>query len=176
VKSRAVRDMIIRQETPGDIPAIRLLNDRAFGGPVEGSIVDALRAGCPGIVSLAAIEDREVVGHILFSPVVIPGFSGVEAMGLGPMAVAPERQRLGIGSALVARGLEELGRLGCAVVVLGHAEYYPRFGFVPACRHGLRCQWEGVPDEAFMVRFLSPGRAGSVGGTVRYRKEFDAAV
>jgi putative acetyltransferase len=167
----------IRRELPADIPAIRRLNDAAFGGPTEGAIVDALRARCPGVLSLVAVEEERIVGHIFFSPVAVEGLDGNEAMGLGPMAVAPERQRQGIGSALAVRGLEELERSGCALVVaLGHPGYYPRFGFVPAARNGLRSQWDGVPDEAFMVRFLKQGVAGRVRGVVHYRREFEAAV
>ena len=93
------------------------------------------------------------------------------------MAVLPERQRQGIGSALVTQGVEQLREMGCAlVVVLGHAGFYKKFGFSPASRHGLACQWEGVPDEAFMVRFLKGGSDGVVRGTVRYPQEFDAAA
>ena len=171
------RGVTLRREAAADIPAVRALNDLAFGGTVEGAIVDALRAGCTGALSLVAEEGGRVVGHIFFSPVAVAGMSGTEAMGLAPMAVAPDRQRRGIGAALIGHGLQELLRRGCSlVVVLGHPEYYPRFGFVPAARYGLRCQWEGVPEEAFMVRFLVPARKGTVSGVVRYRKEFDAAV
>lgn len=169
--------MEIRRERSADFEEIRRLNDLAFGGPVEGSIVDALRERCPDILSLVAVERETVVGHLFFSPVAVDGLSGTEAMGLGPMAVLPARQKRGIGAALIASGIAELEQSGCVlVVVLGHAGYYPRFGFVPASRYGLRCQWDGVPDEAFMARFLDPARSGSAGGTVRYRKEFDAAV
>ena len=169
--------MNTRKETPADVPSIRRLNDLVFAGPVEGTIVDALRESCPDALSLVAVEGDRIVGHIFFSPVAINGLSGVEAMGLGPMAVLPDFQRKGSGAALVAAGLRELEKSGCAVVVvLGHAGYYPRFGFVPASRFRLHCQWPGVPDEVFMVRFLKNEKAGLVNGTVRYRKEFDAAV
>jgi putative acetyltransferase len=169
--------VIIRSERQADMAAIRHLNELVFGGPVEGSIVETLRAACPGVVSLVAVEEGRVVGHIFFSPVEVAGLAGIEAMGLGPMAVAPDRQRQGVGSALIARSLEELGRRGCAlVVVLGHAEYYPKFGFVPASGYGLRSQWDGVPDDVFMARILKADRARSASGVVRYRKEFDIAV
>jgi putative acetyltransferase len=148
-----------------------------FAGPVEGTVVDALRESCPDALSLVAVEGDRILGHIFFSPVEIGGLSGVEAMGLGPMAVLPDFQRKGIGAALVAAGLRELEKSGCAVVVvLGHAGYYPRFGFVPASRFRLKSQWPGIPDDVFMARFLRNEKAGLVNGTVRYRKEFDAEV
>lgn len=78
-------------------------------------------------------------------------------MGLAPMAVAPERQRQGIGSALVRAGLDRCKEPGFgAIVVLGHPEYYPRFGFSIAKRFDIGCEYE-VPDEVFMVMELQPG-------------------
>ncbi len=168
----------IREERAGDIPAVRALNERAFGQPVEADLVDGLRRGCPGLLSLVAVDGREVVGHLLFSPATVEGPKGtVTGMGLAPMAVLPERQRRGIGTALVERGLDLLRARRCPfVIVLGHAAYYPRFGFEPASRRGLGPQWEGVPDEAFMVLVLDPAVMDGAAGTARYRKEFDAAV
>jgi putative acetyltransferase len=107
---------------------------------MEADIVDALRSSCPEALSLVAIQDTHVVGHMLFTPVTIDGASIVGGMGLAPMAVLPEKQRLGIGSRLVRAGLEQLRHVGCPfVIVLGHPEYYPRFGFLPASRFGLSC-------------------------------------
>jgi putative acetyltransferase len=119
-----------------------------------------------------------VVGHILFSPVVIETTGRkVEGMGLAPMAVLPDRQRQGIGSALVRWGLAILRERSCPfIVVLGHPELYPRFGFEIASTHGLSSQWEGVPDEAFMVLILNANIMDSVAGIVRYRDEFNEAV
>ena len=89
----------------------------------------------------------------------------------------PERQRQGIGSLLVQTGIDAMRKRGCPfVIVLGHPEYYPRFGFVPASQHGLSCQWEGVPDEAFMVLVLDEDTMSSVSGVARYRDEFDKAM
>jgi len=170
--------MNIRPELPDDVPTIRAINDAAFEQEEEGAIVDAIRdAGCDS-VSLVAEEDGAVVGHILFSPAVVEGPERpVVGMGLAPMAVAPDRQRDGIGSRLVRAGLEMLRERGCPfVIVLGHPEYYPRFGFEPASRHGLTCQWEGVPDEAFLILIENEKVMESVRGTVRYRDEFDAAM
>jgi putative acetyltransferase len=88
------------------------------------------------------------------------------------MAVAPAYQRQGIGSQLVAQGLERLRELGCPfVVVIGHPEFYPRFGFRPASVFGLTCDWE-VPAEAFMVNVLNPELGGRLRGRAQYRAEF----
>ena len=168
------RPVEIREERPEDAAAIRRVNELAFGGMTEADLVDVLRASCPGILSLAAMEGSEVVGHILFSPAIIEGREGrLEGMGLAPMAVLPERQRRGIGSSLVRTGLAKLRAASCRfVIVLGHAEYYPRFGFVKASAHGVQCQWEGVPDEAFMICVLDEGILPSIAGTAWYREEF----
>jgi putative acetyltransferase len=164
----------VREETPEDIEVVRALNRVAFGQPDEGAIVDALRAQCPDLISLVAVDEDEVVGHIMFSPVTLEGGSG--GMGLAPMAVLPDRQRDGIGSSLVREGLSRLHQDRCAfVIVLGHPEYYPRFGFEPASQYGLACQWEGVPDEAFMVLILDPEAMKGTQGVTRYRPEFDPA-
>ena len=92
------------------------------------------------------------------------------------MAVSPESQRRGIGSALVRKGLAQIDASGCPfVVVLGHPEYYPRFGFRRASEYGLRCEWD-VPDETFMVRVFDAARIPPQGGLVRYRPEFSDAM
>jgi putative acetyltransferase len=159
----------VRDEQPADLAAIRAVNDAAFDQPLEGRIVDALRAHGAVRLSLVAEVDGRIVGHILFSPVVS---SGAEGLGLGPMAVTPEQQRRGVGGALIEAALVRLRAAGCPfVVVLGHHDYYTRFGFVPASRHGLRCEWD-VPDDAFMVHVLDPGATAAVTGLVRYRPEF----
>jgi putative acetyltransferase len=176
-ESSMLRKLLIRTEIPEDIPEIRRLNDLAFHGPVEGSIVDALRERCPDVLSLVAVEGGRIVGHLFFSPVTINGMTGNEAMGLGPMAVLPKFQRKGIGKALINEGIRKLEQSGCAVVVvLGHTEYYPQFGFVPASHYGLKSQWEGIPADVFMVRFLKKEKIGLVSGIVRYQPEFDTAA
>ncbi len=161
----------VRYELPRDHDAVRQIHRLAFAGPTEASLVDRLR-GSEGTISLVAEEAGAVVGHIFFSPVQIVGArTEVRITALGPMAVTPSRQRNGIGSQLVGRGLEECRRKGYqAVVVLGHPGYYPRFGFRRGSTFGLRCQFE-APDEAFMAMELTPG-ALSGGGEVRYAAEF----
>ena len=168
----------IRPEEPGDIAAIHAINKNAFGQPTEADLVDLLRVACPDAVSLVAVEDGQVVGHIFFSPVTITAETGAtQGMGLAPMAVVPERQRHGIGSRLVEAGLQILREQFCPfVIVLGHPEYYPRFGFVPASQHGLTCQWEGVPDDVFMVLICDETSMAGVSGVARYRTEFDKAM
>ena len=168
----------IRSERPEDIPAIRTVNEEAFGQAEEADIVDRLRGTCDGLLSLVGVIDERVVGHVLFSPVTLDGPSGVvEGMGLAPMGVLPEYQRQGIGSKLVQAGLAALRESGCPfVIVLGHVEYYPRFGFEPASRHGIRCQWGGVPDEAFMILVLDETAMDGVSGVAKYRDEFDEAM
>ncbi len=168
----------IREDTPEDVPTIRRVNELAFGQPQEAGIVDALRGSCGEFLSLVADSGEEVVGHVLFTPVTIETTRGtVRGMGLAPMAVLPERQRQGIGSALVRHGLAALRDRSCPfVIVLGHAEYYPRFGFERASKYGIRSQWEGVPDEAFMILVLDRRVMDGVSGIARYRDEFDDAM
>ena len=167
--------IIVRAESEADLPAVRQINELAFGRTEEAALVDALRVAAHPQVSLVAIENTKVVGHIFFSPVTIEPEDNVTtavAMGLAPMAVLPQYQNQGIGSQLVREGLRECRRLGCeAVVVLGHAEYYPRFGFVPASRKNLRYEYS-VPDEVFMVTELVEGALGMRGGLVKYHPEF----
>ena len=168
---------IVRTELPEDAAEIRRVNESAFGRPAEADLVEALRANGKVALSLVAVEDNQVVGHVLLSPVTIgsteradPMFS---AVGLGPMAVLPERQRCCIGSALVLTALYGARKAGHdCVVVLGHAKYYPRFGFVPASRFDLRCEYN-VPDEVFMATELRDGALSEHKGLVRYQPEFD---
>jgi putative acetyltransferase len=167
--------MTIRPETPEDAAQVRRINELAFGQPAEADLVDRLRQTCADSLSLVA-EDDVVVGHILFTPVVIDSLERrVTGMGLAPMAVHPDRQRQGIGSRLVTQGLDLLRDRRCPfVVVVGHPEYYPRFGFAPASRLGLASQWDGMPDAAFMALILDPAAMAGVSGVARYRDEFDA--
>ena len=161
--------MQIRQEQSTDIDAVRQVNDQAFGQDQEGRIVDALRANDAALLSLVATIDDQVVGHIMYSAVTVGHLSGA---GLAPMAVLPQYQRQGIGSRLVAAGNEKLKQTGCPfVVVLGHAEYYPRFGFKPASNYGIRCEWD-VPDDVFTILILDPARMQGVSGLAKYRHEF----
>ena len=165
---------IIREERPEDHEAVRRVNEAAFGGPGEADLVYTLRAAGHAILSLVAVNDGQVVGHIFFTPVSIESTASTStAIALGPMAVAPEFQSQGIGSLLARRGLEACLDSGIPiVVVLGHPHFYPRFGFAKASTSGIHPQWD-VPDEVFMVAELEPEALRGVTGTVRYRPEFD---
>lgn len=163
----------VRHETSDDIPAVREVNTSAFGGRGEADLVDRLRDRGAVTLSLVAVRHEAVVGHALFSPADIIGADvQASAVALGPMAVSPGCQLQGIGSRLVHHALDELQADGHSLlVVLGHPQYYPRFGFVPAIRLGLRCEFD-APDEAFMALELRPGAWRGGSGTVRYQPEF----
>lgn len=167
-------EISIRPETPADTPAIQALNEQAFGQAEEARIVAALRRNGGILLSLVAAWEGEVVGHILYSPVTVAG--ELEGAALGPMAVAPHLQGQGIGSRLVHAGNARLEQAGVPyIVVLGHAPYYPRFGFRPARDFGITCPWE-VPDDVFMLLVLDERRMEGVSGEARYRPEFSEGV
>lgn len=164
--------MLIRDEEQKDWAAVHDVIVSAFETPAEADLVDALREQAHPVVSLVAVEGGTIVGHIMLSPVSLSGHPGLKIMGLAPMAVAPEYQRKGIGSALVRTGLDRCKQLGFgAVVVLGHPEYYPRFGFSPSTRFGIKCEYE-VPEEVFMVIELLPGYLRGASGTIKYHAAF----
>jgi putative acetyltransferase len=163
----------IRAERDEDWAAVRAVNESAFETPAEADLVDVLRERVRPLVSIVAEEGGAIIGHILFSPVVLPAHPELEIMGLAPMAVVPEHQRNGVGSELVHAGLEACRNLGCgAVVVLGHPRYYPRFGFISASRLGIGCHYE-APEEAFMAIELQSGYLRGASGKVRYHAAFD---
>ena len=165
--------LVIRKESAKDVSGIRRVHETAFGQPAEARLVDALRDADAVTLSLLAELDDQVVGHILFSPaVVVSGYSESPAVALAPVAVSPEYQKQGIGSALIEQALTELRDAGHGlVIVLGHPDYYPRFGFVPASRFGISCPFD-VPDEVFMVHVLRESAAPQGGGIVRYHAAF----
>ncbi len=164
--------MLIRAEKEDDRDAVYAVNVSAFETPAEADLVAALRVQALPIVSLVAEENGEVVGHIMFSPVSLSGHPQLKVMGLAPMAVTLEHQRKGIGSALVRAGLKQAKQLGfAAVVVLGHPDYYRRFGFSPSSRFGIDCEYE-VPEEAFMALELRPEALSGRTGRVKYHATF----
>lgn len=165
--------MLVRGEQERDRANAHAVNLAAFDTPLEAALVDRLREAAHPLVSLVGLDGESVIGHILFSPVVLSGHEDLRIMGLGPMAVVPAHQRKGVGSVLVRAGLERCRELEYgAVVVLGHPEYYPRFGFVPAVSAGIRCEYD-APEEAFMVVELKPGYLRNSQGTIRYHAAFD---
>jgi putative acetyltransferase len=148
------------------------VNLAAFETSAEADLVDVLRQQAPPVISLVAEDGEAVVGHILFTPVTLLEHPDSRIMGLAPMAVAPARQRQGIGSALVREGLDRCRQLGFdAVVVLGHPGYYPRFGFLPASRFEIACEYD-VPDDVFMALELQEGGLRGKAGTIRYHPAF----
>ena len=164
--------MKIRDETLADVEAVRSLNLAAFDGAAESRLVDGLRENAEPLISLVAEDDGVIVGHILFSPVIHSQDAELKMMGLAPMAVAPDRQKSGIGSALARAGLDRCRSLGVAgVVVLGHPQYYPRFGFVPSSEFGIVSEYD-VPQEVFMVLEVEPGALQNKPGRVHYHREF----
>lgn len=165
----------IRAEKAEDHLAIHAVHTAAFGQPLEGDLVDALRRAEALTIALVAVHDTCVVGHIAFSPVTVTSSTTtIEALGLGPLAVLPEYQRQGIGTQLVQAGLTTCRTTPYGiVVVLGHPGYYARCGFMTAKRYGIT--WEhDAPEEAFMVYECKAGALGQIQGIVQYRPEFDA--
>ncbi|HEX4949473.1 MAG TPA: N-acetyltransferase [Blastocatellia bacterium] len=165
---------LIRPEQPADIPAIRHVVaqafQQAFDSTAEADLVDKLRANGKSIVSLVAVEDDQIVGHILFSEVTL---GDATIIGLAPVSVLPSQQKQGIGALLINAGIEACRNAGyTAMVVLGHPEYYPRFGFIPACRFGIKSEYD-VSDETFMAMELQPGALVNCAGVAKYQPEFN---
>ena len=167
----------IRPETPGDQASVHYVNQEAFSQNQEADLVDKLRERGVLTISLVAVQDTAVVGHIAFSPVEIAfEKSSFEALALAPVAVLPAHQNKGLGSQLVIAGLEECRRLRHEIIVLaGHPNYYPRFGFVRAYAKGIECEF-GVPDEAWMIAELKQGALAGRQGKVRFQPEFREAT
>jgi len=166
--------VIIRQERQEDIASIHQVNARAFSSIGEAHLVDKLRSRHQIILSLVAIEDEQIVGHILFTPVTLSGnekeYTGV---GIGPLAVLPKFQKQGIGTLLVKTGLEQCQQKGYEfVVVLGDPGYYSRFGFVSTSRYHILCEYD-VPVAAFMAIALQEGALKKRPGVVKYQPEFN---
>ncbi|RGD57924.1 N-acetyltransferase [Kitasatospora xanthocidica] len=176
-----MRNWITRAETGTDIPTIRDINLAAFGTPAEADLVDALRADASWIEGLSLVATTEhgtdeqgtgehgtAVGHALLTRCHI---GDVPALCLAPCAVLPAYQRTGAGSAAVRAALDAARDLGERhVVVLGHPDYYPRFGFTRASAHGIGLSIE-VPDEALMALALDADHPLPA-GTVRYAAPF----
>ena len=166
----------IRPEIIDDYASITEVNDLAFGQKNEGQLILRLRKTkkfIPGLSLVAEIEGR-IVGHILFYPIEIKSDDQVfPSLALAPMAILPEYQKQGIGSRLVEEGLKKARKLGSkSVIVLGHAAYYPRFGFEPAGKWGIRPPFE-VPDAVFMALELVRDGLKDIQGTVEYPPEFN---
>ena len=162
-----------RHEKSQDIADIRKVHESAFETRAEADLVDALRDKKAHVISMVAVRDKGIVGHILFSPVSLEtDGSAVTLLGLAPMAVLSEYQRRGIGSKLVEKGLAQ-GRVKRypAVVVLGHPGYYPRFGFVPSIKHNITSEYD-VPPDVFMIKELQPGVLADLSRIAKYHEAF----
>ena len=160
-------------ESQADHDAVRAVHVAAFPTPAEAGLVDGLRGAGRAVVSLVARQDERVVGHVLLSPMSVESNpAGLTVLGLAPLAVLPELQRRGVGSALMHAATARCRELGVAAVVLiGDPAYYGRFGFETASRFGLVCEYD-VPEEAFVVLELVNGALAQLGGLARYSPEF----
>ncbi len=168
--------IIIHPEGAEHAAGVYNVEEKAFRRHAEADLCVKLRQRKAATLSLVALDDGEVVGHVLFSAVTIRGENPGEELsvvGLGPVAVLPARQRQGIGSRLIRAGLEEIRQAGYpAVVLLGSPHYYTRFGFEPASRFGIRFQDPNVPAEDFMVIELRRGSLEGHAGVACYEPEF----
>ena len=169
-------NMIIREETKYDWAQITKINNVAFGQKDEGILVEKLRTSDAFVegLSLVAEVDDCVVGHILFTKVqIINDENSFESLALAPIAVLPDFQKQGIGSALIREGLKKATEKGfSSVVVLGHEKYCPRFGFKPASSWNIRPPFQ-VPENVFMALELQPGSLENVSGVVHYSTPFN---
>jgi putative acetyltransferase len=168
---RCQDDVAIRERQAADDAAIRALNEAAFGSNYEATLVEDLRSAGLAAVELVACDASDITGHILFSRLAVTvGARAVRALALAPMAVRPDHQRQGIGSALVREGLARASALGWqAIVVLGHPWFYPRFGFSAALARKLRAPFSG---DAFMAIELEAGTLDGEAGRVGYPAAF----
>jgi predicted N-acetyltransferase YhbS len=166
-------DLIIRQATPADTDGLLDAERLAFGEPEEAELVEALCAGDSFVPELSLVAEHEglIVGHILFTHARV---GDVDAALLAPLAVVPEHQRKGVGTALGHAGLRIARELGFgAALVLGHPEYYPRFGFEPAIPLGVVPPYPVDPAEAWMALELIPGALARARGAVSVAPEID---
>lgn len=165
----------IRQEEPADREAVARVLEQAFGRPDEARLVESLRENPSFIPELSLVAESEgsVIGHALLFPVTIRSDrASFPSLSVGPVSVMPAVQRLGVGTRLVAQALRKAGMLGHpSAIVLGHADYYPRFGFRPASRWGIRPPFT-VPDESFLALELKKEGLEGVSGLVEYPQEF----
>ncbi|MBX2963317.1 MAG: N-acetyltransferase [Cyclobacteriaceae bacterium] len=168
----------IRREMQDDFNEVFELNHIAFGKDSEAKLVDALRKNQEVFIpelSIVATDNKKIVGHILFTKIIIKDDNGnmIESLGLAPMAVRPELQKKGIGGQLIRKGFELAIKLGFkSVIVLGHEHYYPRFGFQPADKWNIKTPFN-VPSNLFMAIELVSDGLKNISGTVVYPQEFE---
>ena len=172
-----MNNLLIKPESPAEQEAIWMIHRAAFGRSAEADLVNAIRNAGQMTLSLVARSKEMPVGHILYSPVSLEtNPQHYRVWGLGPIAVLPEYQRQGVGRQLIKTSLEQCKGFGVdTVVLLGHTSYYPKFGFEPASRYGLKFKGEDFGD-AFMVLELRKGALASLAGAVHYVPAFDESV
>lgn len=165
----------ISLSAPADIEDIRALLDAAFKQKDEGVLVEKLFSSEQFIPELSLLirEEHKLIAYLLFTLLHIDTAQGLKpALALAPIAVAPEYQKQGIGAWLIRQGLVKAEKLGYeAVIVLGHAAYYPKFGFKPASHWGITAPFP-VPDDVFMGLELRENALANRSGKVVYAKEF----
>ncbi|WP_159800767.1 GNAT family N-acetyltransferase [Flavobacterium sp. MK4S-17] len=163
-----------RPEEYSDFDQIRLLNILAFDRADEADLIDRIRNENEYLpaLSFVALHNSKIIGHIMLSKITIgEHFEGLAA--LAPMAVLPDFQNKGIGSLLVDHAVSEAEKIGLsAIVVLGHPNFYPRFGFGKASLKGITCPYAGVPNEAFLVKELYDNSLKGISGMVTYSTAF----
>lgn len=173
-----IEELILREEEASDYKKVFEINFAAFKQENESKLINALRNNFDVFIpelSIVAELNKEIVGHILFTKIQIKNAEGIvfESLALAPMAVLPDFQNLGIGTRLVAHGLEKAKQLNFkSVIVLGHENYYPKFGFKPAHLWNIKAPFE-VPLNYFMAIELQQDSLKNISGTVIYPKEFE---
>lgn len=167
-------NIVIRKEEEKDYKQVYEVNKLAFQQENESILIEKIRKGENFIpdLSLVAVINNRIVGHILFSKIKIVGDSIFESIALAPMAVIPAFQKQGVGSELIKKGMAKAKELGFdSIIVLGHKDYYPKFGFERASKWNIKCPFE-VPEEAFMAIELTKKALKGKAGTVKYPDEF----
>lgn len=172
--------LLIRQEKENDYKNSEIVVKEAFRNAkytdnTEHILVAKLRLSENFIpeLSLVAEQDKKIIGHLMFTKLIIDDEGhNYNSLALAPVSVLPEYQNMGVGDKLIRKGLLIAKERGYkSVIVLGHKDYYPRFGFKPASRWEIRAPFE-VEDEAFMALELVVGELNKIRGTVIYSKEF----
>jgi putative acetyltransferase len=170
--------LIIRKTLPGDLADILTVEEKAFNSKEEAELVRQLLAdpSAEPRLSLLAFVDDKPVGHIIFSRADFDPAIDVVGSILGPLAVVPEYQKMGVGGQMIGRGLEFLKEDGVDwVFVLGHESYYPRHGFTPAQEQGFEPPYS-IPEEftnAWMAQALTPNPTDTYHGKIIPAKTFD---
>jgi putative acetyltransferase len=168
-------DLVIEAENERDCEQISIITTSAFGRNAEAKLVENLRKTPEYVpeLSLVAKHDNEIVGHVLFYPIKInTGKGKCVSLSLAPVSVLPNFQNRKVGSRLIMEGLERASKLGFkSVLVVGHAKYYPRFGFERSSKYGISAPFE-VPDNAFLAIELEKGSLKNCSGTIQYPREF----